>query len=96
MKFDIIKKTFKISIYSFVTFCVVNFTLLLIQIFIQSKTKEIPEIWIGFPINFFKLFINNQMNYTTRLDWISFFINFFIFWIIIFLYFSFKKHKQNH
>jgi hypothetical protein len=91
-----IKQFFKISFYSFVTFCVFNFTLLLLLILFQSKIKEIPEILIGFPINFYKLFPNESMNYTTHLDWINFFYNILIFWILVFLYFIFKNIKQKN
>lgn len=90
-----IKQFFKISFYSFVTFCVFNFTILLSWILFQSKIKETPEIFIGFPINFYKLFPNESMNYTTRLDWTNFFYNLVIFWIIVFLYIIFKSNKQK-
>jgi phosphatidylserine synthase len=91
-----IKQFLKISFYSFVTFCVFNFSLLILLILFQSKIKETPEVFIGFPINFYKLFPNESMNYTTRLDWTNFFNNFLIFWILIFLYFIFKNFKQKN
>lgn len=90
-----IKQFFKISFYSFVTFCAFNFFILLTWILFQSKTKEIPEIFIGFPINFYKLFPNESMSYTTRLDWTNFFYNILVFWIFIFLYFIFKNNKPQ-
>jgi hypothetical protein len=91
-----IKQFFKISFYSFVSFCVFNFTLLILLILFQSKIKETPKIFIGFPINFYKLFPNESMNYTTRLDWTYFFYNILVFWILVFLYFIFKNNKQRN
>lgn len=91
-----IKQFLKISFYSFVTFCVFNFSLLILLILFQSKIKETPEVFIGFPINFYKLFPNESMNYTTRLDWTNFFNNLLIFWILVFLYFFFKNIKQKN
>jgi len=90
-----IKQFFKISFYSFVTFCAFNFSIQLTWILFQSKTKEIPEIHLGFPIIFYRLFPNESMNYTTRLDWTNFFYNLSVFWILVFLYFIFKNNKQQ-
>ncbi len=90
-----IKQFLKISFYSFVAFSVFNFSLLILLILFQSKVKETPEIFIGFPINFYKLFPNESMNYTTRLDWTNFFYNILVFWILIFLYFIFKNNKPQ-
>lgn len=96
-----IKFILKISFYAFITFCVVNFILLLVQIFFSSFTKELPEISIGNPLNFYRLYPNRNLNYATYLEWEYLFYNYILFWIIIFGYsnlktLSIKTNNNKH
>ncbi len=100
-----IKHFFKISFYSFVGLCTINFTILLFEIHLFSIFKEIPEIYIGTPINFYTFLPNEEMIYRTYLEWKYLLYDYLFFWIITFLYFqiknnikllkSFKRHKTN-
>lgn len=97
------KHFFKISFYSFVTFCVFNFTFLLIQIYFRLKIKEIPEINIGFPFNFYSIFWLDRNDLHHGADLKKFIFNLIIFWLIVFLFYLLKtknfnlttKHKQQ-
>ena len=90
-----IKQFLKISIYAFITFCVLNFSLLLFQIYFNLHIKEIPKIEIGFPFNFYSIFwLNkNDLHHGANLNKLIY--NILIFWILVFLYFIFKNNKQQ-
>ena len=90
-----IKQFLKISFYSIITYCTLDYISSIYWIFFQSATKETPEIWLGIPFNFYKLYPNENMGYSKYLDWTNFFYNILVFWILVFLYFIFKNNKQQ-
>lgn len=93
-----IKKFFKISFYAFAAFSTSSFIMILFEILMYSYIKELPEIHIGTPINFYILSPNEEMNYRTFLEWKYLLYDYLIFWIIIFIYFQFKNNlkRLNH
>jgi hypothetical protein len=88
-----IKQFFKISLYSFITFCVLNFTALLFQIYVRLQIKEIPEINIGFPFNFYSVFWLDGNDLHHGADFKNLIYDILIFWIIVFLYFQLKTRN---
>lgn len=86
-----IKQFFKISFYAFITFCVTNFSLLLIKIYFNLQIKEIPQINIGFPFNYYSIFWVEEINLRHGSDLKNFVYDILIFWIIVFLYFIINK-----
>lgn len=89
-----IKQFFKISFYSFITFCVVNFIILVFSLLMFSLLKEIPEIHIGFPFNFYNLIcINESFLYGSDLN--NLIYDSLFFWLLIFLFFQFKNQKTT-
>lgn len=89
------KQFFKISFYAFITFCVVNFSLLLLQIYFNIHVKEIPKINIGFPWSFYSILWQDIDNLLHGAEFWNFIYDIFFYWIIVFLYFTFKNYKQQ-
>lgn len=62
-----------------------------------SNVKEVPEIRIGVPYNFWS-FIYNESGYKSHINLNYIVINYLIFWIIyaLFLTIRIKVNKQNN
>ncbi len=70
-----------------------NFTALLFQIYVRLQIKEIPEINIGFPFNFYSVFWldGNDLHHGADLN--NLLYDILVFWIIVFLYFQLKTRN---
>lgn len=90
---EMIKNFLKMSFYSFITFCVINFIILLFHIYINLQIKEIPEINIGFPYVFYSVFWLDGNDLHHVADFKNFVYDILIFWIIVFLYFQLKSRN---
>lgn len=95
-----IKQFFKISLYSFVTFCVISFISFTISVIYNKITGGFPGFKIGFPVNFYYQFpvkcCENCYDMQHGSSLLNIIYNFVIFWIIVFLYFIFKKNKKHN
>ena len=90
------KTFFKISFYTLVAFSTTSFIMIVLELLLYSQIKELPEIHIGTPLNFYILLPNEEMNYRTFLEWKYFLYDYMIFSIIVFIYFQLKnKIKPN-
>ena len=87
-----IKQFFKISFYAFVTFCVINFIIILFQLLMFSFYKEVPNIKIGFPFEFYYTLLLGEKDFQHGSNLNYFIYDIIIFWIIIFIYFQFKNN----
>jgi hypothetical protein len=85
-----IKQFFKISFYSFVTFCVVNFSLLIYSIIYNKLQGSFPNFSFGFPFEIYHQFEVRSFGNCYELQHGTFpenlIYNYEIFWIIIFFY----------
>jgi hypothetical protein len=59
------KKASKIILYSFITFCVINFLSLVVSIIINKLNGTFPKFEIGFPFTFYYQFLidNNELQH---------------------------------
>ena len=59
------KKISKIILYSFITFCVINFLSLIVSIIINKLNGTFPKFEIGFPFTFYYQFLidNNELQH---------------------------------
>ena len=87
-----IKQFFKISFYAFVTFCVINFIIILLQLLMFSFYKEVPNIKIAFPFEFYYTLLLGEKDFHHASNLNYFIYDIIIFWIIIFIYFQFKNN----
>ena len=94
-----IKQFFNISFYSFVTFCVINFSMLIYSIVYNKLQGTFPELSIGFPFEIYHQFEVKSFKNCYELQHGSFpknlIYNYLIFWIIVFLFITFKNNKQE-
>lgn len=95
-----IKQFFKISFYSFVAFCTVNFTHLIYSIIHNKISGYFPNFSFGFPFEIYHQFEVRSFENCYELQHGTFpenlIYNYVIFWIIIFFYIQFKKLKNNN
>ncbi len=86
-----IRKFFIIIFYSLVTFCVLNFTILLFEIYTKLHIKKIPEINIGFPFSFYSIFWLDANDFHHGVNFNFFLYDILLVIIIVFLYFQLKS-----
>jgi hypothetical protein len=94
-----IKQVFKISFYSFGAFCVVNFSLLICSIIHNKISGSFPNFSFGFPFEIYHQFEVRSFGNCYELQHGTFpknlIYNYAIFWIIVFLYITFKNNKTR-
>jgi hypothetical protein len=99
MKFEMIKLFLKISFYSFVVFCVINLSQLIYSIIHNKLEGSFPKLSFGFPFEIYYQFEVKSFENCYELQHGSFpkklIYNYFLFWILVFLYFIFKNNKQQ-
>ena len=94
-----IKQFFKISFYSFVVFCAVNFTHLIYSIIHNKISGSFPNFSFGFPFEIYHQFEIRSFGNCYELQHGTFpenlIYNYVIFWIIVFLHITFKYNKTR-
>ena len=94
-----IKHFFKISFYSFITFCVVNFSLLIYSIIHNKLEGSFPKLSFGYPFEIYHQFEIKSFENCYELQHGAFpknlIYNYLIFWIIVFLFYSLKTKNFN-
>ena len=69
--------------------------MLLFKIYSNLHIKEIPEIYIGFPFNFYSIFWSDENDLHRGTELNNLLYDILIFWIIVFIYFIIKNYKQQ-
>lgn len=87
-----IKHLLKISFYTFITFCVVNFLSLIISMITNKTNGTFPNFEIGFPLTFYYQFLmdENDLHHGFKKGLIG---NVLFSFIIVFLYFQLKTRN---